>query len=375
MFHILTKKLILNRTVGSKKAFLISESEIDIRSLLVYRHSAKAVLPDKIDRMILYHLGKNARMSSSEIAKNLYNAGFEITDRAVRQRLQRLEKSSIILGYSTMLNPQLMSENRVSKTVIIKFRFSGNSELLIDKLQNYMQESVFCVYSARLSGDFDWICHFIFNSIEQFELESSNLLQRFAELISDYRVYDSKTIKVHPYSLYDEHEISEMKRQVNIILNSLRKHDDLKNRLQATVESLVKYFNAKFARLWIVDEERKNLLLKFSAGKYKNISGEFSKVSINSIKIGQIARTKKPIIANDVINDPRIKYPEWAKREKLQSFAGYPLLHKGQIIGVVGMFSEKKLSPAQFEMLGIFCDHISKEISMLYDIGEFLSIR
>ena len=107
----------------------------------------------------------------------------------------------------------------------------------------------------------------------------------------------------------------------------------------------------------------------------KKIYGEFSKVSINSINIGQIARTKKPIITNDVINDPRIKYPEWAKREKLQSFAGYPLLHKGEIIGVVAMFSEKKLSPAQFEMLGIFCDHISKEISMLYDIGEFLSIR
>jgi len=273
------------------------------------------------------------------------------------------------------LNPQLIAENRVSKTVLIKFRFSSNSQLLIDRLQDYMQESVFCVYSARLSGDFDWISHFIFNSIEQFELENSNLLQRFADLISDYRMYDSKTIKVHPYSLYDEHEISEMKRQVSMVLNSLRKHDNLRDRLQATVESLVKYCNAKFARLWIVDEDRRNLLLKFSAGKYKNIYGEFSKVSINSIKIGQIARTKKPIITNDVVDDPRIKYPQWAKREKLQSFAGYPLLHKGRIIGVVGMFSEKKLSPTQFEMLGIFCDHISKEISMLYDIGEFLSIR
>ena len=151
--------------------------------------------------MILYHLGKNARISSSEIAENLHNTGFEITDRAVRQRLQRLEKSGVILGYSTMLNPQLMSENRVSKTVLIKFRFSSNSQLLIDRLESYMQESVFCIYSARLSGDFDWICHFIFNSVEQFEVESSNLLQRFADLISDYRVYDSKTIKVHPYSL------------------------------------------------------------------------------------------------------------------------------------------------------------------------------
>jgi DNA-binding Lrp family transcriptional regulator len=205
---------------------------------LVYSRLAKAALPDKIDRMILYHLGKNARISSSEIAENLHNTGFEITDRAVRQRLQRLEKSGVILGYSTMLNPQLMSENRVSKTVLIKFRFSSNSKLLIDRLENYMQESVFCIYSARLSGDFDWICHFIFNSVEQFEVESSNLLQRFADLISDYRVYDSKTIKVHPYSLFDEHEISEMKRQVNMVLNSLRKHDDLRDRLQAIVEAL-----------------------------------------------------------------------------------------------------------------------------------------
>ena len=97
--------------------------------------------------------------------------------------------------------------------------------------------------------------------------------------------------------------------------------------------------------------------------------------TIDSSKIGQIARTKKPIITNDIINDRRIKYPEWAKREKLRSSAGYPLLHKGQIIGVVGMFSEQKLSAEQFEMLGIFCDHISKEIGMLYDIGEFLSLN
>jgi DNA-binding Lrp family transcriptional regulator len=39
---------------------------------------------DKIDRMILYYLGINARMSSSEIAKNLHLAGFEMTDRGIR---------------------------------------------------------------------------------------------------------------------------------------------------------------------------------------------------------------------------------------------------------------------------------------------------
>jgi hypothetical protein len=54
-----------------------------------------------------------------------------------------------------------------------------------------------------------------------------------------------------------------------------------------------------------------------------------------AVKIGQIARTKKSIITNGVINDLRIMYIEWAKREKRQSFAGYPLLHKGEIIVVV----------------------------------------
>jgi DNA-binding Lrp family transcriptional regulator len=334
------------------------------------------VTPDNIDRMVLYYLGKNGRISSSDIAEKLHNIGLSITDRAVRQRLIRLEKSGIILGYSAILNPRFISENsKVSKTVLMKFRFSARLQELTEKLENLLQDSNFCVYSARLSGDFDWICHFIFDSVDQFELENSSLLQRFAELIIDYRVYDSKAIKIHPYSVYDEHELSEMKRRINQVLNSLNKHDDLRDRLQATVESLVKHFNASFARLWIVDKERKNLLLRFSAGKYKNIDGEFSKVSINSVKIGQIAKRKKPIITNDVANDPRIKHPDWARREKLQSFAGYPILHKGGVIGVLAMFSEKKLSSGEFEMLGVFCDHISKQLSMLFSAQEFLLIN
>ena len=129
------------------------------------------------------------------------------------------------------------------------------------------------------------------------------------------------------------------------------------------------------ARVWLVDKERQNLILKFSAGKYNNIDGEFSRVSINELKIGQIFKTKKPAITNDVVNDPRIKYPAWAKKENLKSFAGYPLIYKGESIGVLGMFSEKRLHPADFEILGIFCDQLSKELAGLFDALDFLSIK
>jgi hypothetical protein len=41
----------------------------------------------------------------------------------------------------------------------------------------------------------------------------------------------------------------------------------------------------------------------------------------------------------------------------------------------VAMFSEMKLPSAEFEMLGVFCDHISKQLSMLFGAQEFLSIN
>ena len=323
---------------------------------------------DEIDKVILSQLGRNADMPSYQIANELKDMGYNITDRVVRQRLQRLEKSNVVLGYSAILNPMIVSE-KVNRTIMLKFKFSENAQVLIDRLKNYLEEAPFCPYSARLTsgGDFDWICHFVFDSIEQFELESNNLLSRFGELISDYRSYESKVIKASHYTILDEHDLNERRWRVYKILDSIKKYENINDKLQIMVESLVKYFDAKFARLWIVDEERQNLILKFSAGKYKNIDGEFSRVSIDSLKIGPIVKTKKPAITNDVVNDPRIRYPEWAKKENLKSFAGYLLIYNGESVGVLAMFSEKKLRPSDFELLGIFCDHISKELSVFFD--------
>jgi DNA-binding Lrp family transcriptional regulator len=331
-------------------------------------------LLDEIDKMMLSYLGKNARISSREIERNLQDLGYKITERAVRYRIRKLESSNTVLGYSTILNPSFVSQ-RVNRTVILKFKYSYNASTLIDRLENYVQEASFCVYSARLSGDFDWICHFVFDSIEQYELESNNFLHRFADLIADFRSYESKPAKVSTYSISDEHDMVERKSRVFKILNSLQKYKNLNDKLHFIVESVVKYFDAKFARIWLVDKERKYLVLKFSAGKYKNIQGEFSKVPLDSNKIGPIVKTKKPTISNDVVNDPRIRYPEWAKKERLKSFAGYPLMSKGQPIGVLGMFSEKKLSPSDFEILRVFCDQISNELASFFNAAEFLSIK
>jgi DNA-binding Lrp family transcriptional regulator len=331
----------------------------------------REIMLDKIDKMILAQLGKNARLSSQELRKTLQDAGHTITDRGVRHRIQKLEKNNIILGYSTILNPNIISE-KINRIVLLKFTYKKSSQEKIKQLTDYVNQSSFCTYSNRLSGDYDWICNFIFDSIEQYELESDNFINRFSSLISDFRSYESKMIKSAPYSVYDEEGIKEKKEKVFQILNSVRKYNTLNDRLQAIVEDLVKYLDAAFARVWFVDKNQKYLILKFSAGMYTGIKGEFSKVPINSLKIGPVVKTKKAVVTNDVVNDPRIKHHDWAKRENLKSYASYPLIYNGKSVAVLAIFSKKKLSYVDFEILGIFCDQLSKELAGFFEAKEFL---
>jgi hypothetical protein len=61
---------------------------------------------------------------------------------------------------------------------------------------------------------------------------------------------------ISPYSILDEHELDERKGSVYNIIKPTEKHEDnLPDYPQMTVESLVKFFDAKFARIWLVDRE------------------------------------------------------------------------------------------------------------------------
>ena len=91
-------------------------------------------------------------MSSQEIAKVLSGLGYSLTDRAIRQRLHRLEKNNTIIGYSTILNPEIVSE-KVNRTALLKFKMSATSSESIERLTEYVNESHFCTYASRISGD------------------------------------------------------------------------------------------------------------------------------------------------------------------------------------------------------------------------------
>jgi PAS domain S-box-containing protein len=136
--------------------------------------------------------------------------------------------------------------------------------------------------------------------------------------------------------------------------------------LRATLEScataMVQHLGAAFARIWTLNREEDVLELQASAGMYTHIDGPHSRVPVGSIKIGKIAEERVAHITNEVQTDPRVGDPEWARREGMVAFAGYPLLVENRMLGVMAMFSREALAEDTLDALASVADLISQGI-------------
>jgi len=146
------------------------------------------------------------------------------------------------------------------------------------------------------------------------------------------------------------------------VTEALASHRDVRSILQHCCQSIVETLGVSFARVWTVDASEKNLELQASAGKYTHIDGGHRLVPIGKFKIGLIAEEKKPHLTNDVQHDPRVGNPEWARREKMVSFAGYPLLVDGRVVGVMAMFAQQPLPSDTLTALAGVADAIAQGI-------------
>jgi PAS domain S-box-containing protein len=132
--------------------------------------------------------------------------------------------------------------------------------------------------------------------------------------------------------------------------------------LQWCVEAMVTYLSAAFARVWILNEEEDVLELLASAGLYTRTDGTHSRVPVGSFKIGLIAQEQQPHLTNDVLSDPRVHDKEWARREGMVAFAGYPLIVEGRVVGVMALFARYTLAEDTIEALASVADGIAQGI-------------
>ncbi len=140
---------------------------------------------------------------------------------------------------------------------------------------------------------------------------------------------------------------------------ALTRSGHLREALTDCVEATVRHLDGAFARIWTLGDSGDVLELQASAGMYTHTEGAHSRIPVGQFKIGRIAQERRPHLTNAVIGDPRVPAQEWAQREGMVAFAGYPLVVDDRLVGVIAMFARHPLSEATLGMMGSVADEIA----------------
>ena len=98
--------------------------------------------------------------------------------------------------------------------------------------------------------------------------------------------------------------------------------------------------------------------------KYTNFTDRFSRIPLGVGVVGRIAATGKPIAVRDLDVDPgELGHVEWLKSEKIRGFNGVPIIYKGEVLGVIAVFSRTNVPDEALVWGRIFADHVAGTIA------------
>ncbi|MBL4844218.1 MAG: sigma 54-interacting transcriptional regulator [Planctomycetes bacterium] len=129
-------------------------------------------------------------------------------------------------------------------------------------------------------------------------------------------------------------------------------------------------------------DQTRCLHLESSAGSsqvdgadYSGIEGRFSRIPIGWRKVGRIGSTGQA--ERLCLNEGRewVADPEWADAEGIQTFAGQPLMFRGEILGVLGLFYRAVIDVEQVGWLRTFADQAAVSLANAWAFEEVDCLR
>ena len=105
-----------------------------------------------------------------------------------------------------------------------------------------------------------------------------------------------------------------------------------------TVEGIKTALDVKGCALFIINREKNELELAASHG----LSDEYiNKGPLSSLQSIAQVLADEPVAIYDVANDPRIQYPEAAKKEGISSILSVPVIARGELIGALRVYTSE----------------------------------
>ena len=116
--------------------------------------------------------------------------------------------------------------------------------------------------------------------------------------------------------------------------------------------------------------------LSEGAPRPTRLDGMFRRFPLGVRKVGQIGESGESLLFTDVgAADSWVRDPAWVRREEVRSFAGQPLIFRGEILGVLGVFSRSRLTNADLAMLRTFADNGAAAIANARAFEEVDKLR
>ncbi len=185
------------------------------------------------------------------------------------------------------------------------------------------------------------------------------------------------------------------------ILLELAGWHQLPELLPLAVRRLAESPSAALARIWLIEPPRTGdcascrlagecsqrercLHLVASAGSslqhpdanWQRLDGAFRRFPIGVRKVGQIAATGRSLEVTDVgLHHEWAASPDWIHEERIETFVGHPLLHRGEVLGVLALFSRAKPGDSCFEWLRMIADHLAAAIANARAMEEIEALK
>jgi PAS domain S-box-containing protein len=145
--------------------------------------------------------------------------------------------------------------------------------------------------------------------------------------------------------------------------SALTTAETLEKALDLCAGAMVRHLGAATASIWRLDEKDNMLELVGSAWERKPLFGPEARVPVGEFRIGAIARDRKPALVDLSAGPEREDDKDWARREGMVAFAGYPLIVGDRLVGVVALFARQPLASMTLDVMA----HVADEIALGID--------
>ena len=146
---------------------------------------------DRIDRMILDILQRDGRIAISELA-----ARVNLSTTPCSERVKRLEREGIIMGYYARLNPELLERNLL---VFLEIKLSAKSGDVFDQVARNLTEIPEVLECHLISGDFGYLVKARLKEMSAYRRLLGDLLKKLPASASSHSYVVMEEVKESLY--------------------------------------------------------------------------------------------------------------------------------------------------------------------------------